>query len=285
MTRFEGYYVKACDGVNSVAVIFGCNKGKGSTSFIQVVTKDGSFNIDFEYAKYSASEKPFCVTVGENFACEKEMVLSTKEISGRLRFGKFCPLKYDIMGYFKYFPFMECKHKVVSMHHTVSGQLAIGGRTYNFENAHGYIEGDCGHSFPQKYFWTQCGNFPTGQYLPVSVMASAARIPYLGLRFLGTTCVVQIGQKQYRLATYLGARIKTFGLAALVITQGRKLLKITAAEPHTAAHPLAAPAKGKMNRIIKENIAATVNYKFSIGKKVIFDITSDRAAFEYSENN
>jgi hypothetical protein len=48
-------------------------------------------------------------------------------VKGSLQFGKLTPLRYDIMGPFRYVPLMECRHMVVSMSHTVNGTLHVNG--------------------------------------------------------------------------------------------------------------------------------------------------------------
>ncbi|MEZ3485822.1 MAG: hypothetical protein K1W22_04295 [Lachnospiraceae bacterium] len=68
------------------------------------------------------------------------------DISGQLRFGPLLPLKYDIMGPFCVLPFLECRHSVQSMRHTVSGKMLVNGQMYLFRNASGYWEGDQGRS-------------------------------------------------------------------------------------------------------------------------------------------
>ena len=198
------------------------------------------------------------------------------KVKGSVLFGRFAPLKYNAMGPFKYFPLMECKHRVVSMRHGVSGKILINENEFNFENASGYIEGDYGRSFPKKYFWTQC-DFSNPD---LSVMASCARIPYLGLRFTGTICIIRLCGKEFRLATYLGARAEVFGKDRLVIKQGKKLLDIRVLDTGKNARKLRAPVKGRMDRTIKESIKSSVSYKFSVKGKTIFDITSDCAAVE-----
>ena len=51
-------------------------------------------------------------------------------INGKLHFGPIFPLKYDIMGPFALVPFMECRHSVWSMRHTVSGNVCVNGESY-----------------------------------------------------------------------------------------------------------------------------------------------------------
>ena len=55
-----------------------------------------------------------------------------------------------IMGWYSFVPFMECKHGVVSMFHSLKGGLQIGDRYVDFNDGTGYIEKDWGRSFPES---------------------------------------------------------------------------------------------------------------------------------------
>ena len=46
-------------------------------------------------------------------------------VVGKLIFSKFTPLKYDVMGPFRYIPFMQCRHSVFSLAHNIKGNNAI----------------------------------------------------------------------------------------------------------------------------------------------------------------
>ena len=79
-------------------------------------------------------------------------------ISGKISYMNLTPLRYDIMGIFKYFP-MQCRHGVISMNHSLSGSIVIDGILHDFNGGKGYIEKDSGKSFPQSYLWLQCNDF------------------------------------------------------------------------------------------------------------------------------
>jgi hypothetical protein len=286
---FEGFYVK-CDGrEESVAVIFGRNlSGEEGTAFVQIVTEEGSYYSGFDYKDFSKAKKGFGVKVGENSADKDKLVLNIAQdglrVSGEVKFGNFSAVKYDVMGPLKFLPFMECKHCAVSMRHSIDGRIMINGRGYNFDEGYGYIEGDRGKSFPKKYFWSQCNTF-SDKNNP-AIFASCAAIPYLGIKFTGTVSVIHFEGREYRLATYLGAKVRTFEREKLVIEQGsggkRKVLEISAPNAENCRE-LLAPNNGKMSRTIRESIKAGVNYKFSAGGTVLFDVFSPRAAYEFSE--
>lgn len=60
-----------------------------------------------------------------------EVHTSELEVKGRIGFGALTQLKYDIMGPFKFIPFMECRHSVWSMRHPVNGEVNINGKIYS----------------------------------------------------------------------------------------------------------------------------------------------------------
>ena len=109
------------------------------------------------------------------------------------------------MGPFAYIPGMECRHAVYSMKHTVNGELRVNDQIFRFENDMGYMEGDSGTSFPDRYIWTQ-------HFIPEgSVMLAAASIPLAGIRFTGTVGFLFYRNREYRFATYLGASVRKMG--------------------------------------------------------------------------
>ncbi|MCL2229157.1 MAG: hypothetical protein FWC00_05020 [Firmicutes bacterium] len=284
---FDGYYVKCVDDKFVTAVIFGRNVAKkDSVSFVQVITRDSAHWFEFDQKEYNSDKKQFRVSIGNNVVSKEGMTLDLDnglvKIKCDLKFGPFSPIKYDAMGFFRFFPFMECRHRITSMNHMVSGAFSIDESEHIFDEADGYIEGDWGRSFPKKYLWSQCNSFSENKDL--SIAAMCATIPYMGLRFRGKICVIHFEGKEYRLATYRGARVRALEDNRLVVTQGfgrrKKRLEITAVESAQNLNELFAPIRGKMTRIIKETIITTVRYDFTIGGKVIFDVTSDISAFE-----
>ena len=258
MNGFHGYYVKCQGEQDTVAVIFGwAQEGR----FVQIITEEHSFYFDYN----------------DNCSLDEDgLVLDLEGVTGDVRFGPFTKIKGDIMGPFRWLPFMECRHMIISMAHKISGHIKIGDKTYNFDNGVGYIEGDRGKGFPRKYFWTQA------HFGDTSIFAATAIIPYLGIRFLGTICVVMLNGREYRLATYRGARVKKFDSDGLVIKQGRLKLVIDVLDQENS-RPLLAPARGKMTRTIHESIKRKIRYQFTRGDETLLDEISERAAYEFSD--
>ncbi len=149
-------------------------------------------------------------------------------------------------------PFMQCRHSVYSMCHKIGGKIKVNDQLYNFENGVGYIEGDCGSSFPKKYIWTQCC------FENSSLMLSVADIPFLGIHFTGIIGFVLLDGKEYRIATYLGAKIKQINKNIVTVKQGN--FEFTAKLLKKNAQPLAAPTNGDMCRTIHESASCEAYY-------------------------
>ena len=195
------------------------------------------------------------------------------QVSGTIRFGQLTPLKYTIMGPFCAMPFMECRHSVWSMQHHVWGDICINEKKYIFEKSLGYWEGDRGTSFPQEYAWTHCF-FQEG-----SLMLSVADIPFGKLKFTGVIGVIYWKGKEYRFATYLGAKVIQKANQKIWIKQGRYEFEACLLEQH--AHPLKAPVNGKMNRTIHESAKCRAYYCFRKDDSALFSFESEYASFEY----
>ncbi len=220
---------------------------------------------------------------GQNSTCSIQFIEDgetcfSANVKGWLRFLDLVPIKYDIMGPFQFIPFMECRHSVFSMIHRVDGVLMINEREYSFEDAYGYWEGDRGHSFPKEYAWTQCF-IEEKDSIEGSLMLSVADIPLAGFHFTGIIGIVYWRGKEYRFATYLGARVVHKEKQRILIRQGNMELEARLLE--SQAHPLQAPVGGSMKRIIRENVRCKAFYRFRIKGQTIFAYEATDASFEY----
>lgn len=273
---FCGWYIKCQNGSQTVAFIAAyhiVNRVKSCS--LQIITDDGAWNAAYPFSEFHMDEKG--VKIGPNTFTKEGCLLDVRQegltVQGKLRFGAFAPIAYDIMGPFKYVPFLECRHSVFSMKHRVDGNLRINGREFAFVDGVCYIEGDRGHSFPREYLWTQCC-FDQG-----SVMLSVADIPFCGIHFTGIISVIQNQGKEYRIATYLGARVVELHDGEAVIRQGSRTLTVKRLEDK--GKPLAAPMGGDMKRTIRESAACKTYYHLQEKGETVFEFTSDMAAFEY----
>lgn len=273
---FCGWYSKCQNGTQTVGIIPAFHRNKGQkTCSIQLITDTGSWNVTFPISAFRKTGRT--VEIAGNRFGPEGLCLDLRDdgvqAAGVLRFGPLQRLKYDIMGPFRYVPFMECRHSVLSMKHSVDGTLTINGTPYVFRQGTGYLEGDRGRSFPKEYVWTQCC-FPEG-----SLMLSVADIPLWGIHFTGIIGVICWQGRQYRLGTYWGAVAEKIGGGEVVIRQGRKRLTIRRLKEK--GHPLAAPVGGSMSRTIHETAACRVYFHFQENGRTIFELESPHASLEY----
>ncbi len=273
---FRGWYFKCCTNNKTIAFIPAYHQNKNNkTALLQVITDDAAFNIPFQSLRYQ--EDPLAVKIGENIFSEKGIRLQIKNdilsANGELHFHDLSPIQYDIMGPFKFIPLMQCRHSVYSMRHRINGQIIVNGHQYVFNNGIGYIEGDCGSSFPKEYIWTQC------HFNNSSLMLSVADIPMFGLHFTGIIGFIMINGKEHRIATYLSAKVKQIGKNTVTVKQGD--FQLTAKLIQKNTQPLAAPSHGFMNRTIHESVSCKAYYRFAYKGKVLFEFVSNRASFEF----
>jgi len=270
---FCGWYFRCQSDTQTLAVIPAIH---GRECSVQLITDKGNWNVPLPRRNAKMHRRlPEAVLESNLFSrdgLKLDLHTDTLSAQGLLRFGRLTPLHYDIMGPFKYVPFMECRHKVISMNHSVNGSVRINGEDYIFQNARGYIEGDRGRSFPARYAWSQC-HLHEG-----SVMLSVADIPFGFLSFTGIICAIVFQGKEYRIASYLGASAQ-IGEKQVILRQ--RELELTARLIEQKPLPLNAPSLGKMSRTIHESVSCRAYYRFRIGGETIFEVESPNAAFEY----
>ena len=275
---FFGWYFKCEAKEGTVALIPARHRrGREKSASLQIITDDGTWNVPFAYDAFVRTRGDFGVTLGQNRFDRQGISLQVQtpalSLCGEVTFGPLTPLRGDVMGPFRFVPFMQCRHSVVSMRHTVTGEITVNGRTFHFEGGPGYIEGDRGRSFPREYLWTQCF-FEGG-----SLMLSVADIPFGAFRFTGVIGAVMLGGKEYRIATYRGA--KAVRVAGGEATVRQKNMTLTAHLLEKHAHPLMAPVGGAMIRTIRESAACRAAYLLRQNDAVLLDMTAENASFEY----
>ena len=282
--RFRGWYFKHQLPGGSVAFIPGYQIAADGTrsAFLQIITIDRSEYIAFPYEAFSWQKSPLRISLGNNVFSADGIDLDVQtpsiKIEATLRYGVLAPLKKNIMGFYRFLPFMECRHGVISMYHAVSGKVTIDGMPIFLHDTCGYIETDWGRSFPKSYLWTHCGTDSCGTK---SVMLSVARIPYLGREFWGVIASVIDNKKEYRIATYRGAKIKTIREGYAEIIQHKYRLVFEA--ENEDGQELLAPQDGKMDRLIRENISTLGHYRLFYEYIFLFGMDCERASYEYVE--
>jgi len=293
---FEGWYYKQVskNGRDVISFIPGISLFNNDLhSFVQYIfvsldennnkiTKTGYVRYPLE--AFKVKENPFSVQVGENVFSESmisvKLIDKETSIEGTIELGFFTLIEKsilmpNIMGFFAYIPKMECYHGVISMNHRINGILRINNKEIDFNDGNGYIEKDWGTSFPKEYIWIQCNNFKNRT---ISIFASIANIPFMKKAFRGFICNLTIDGKEYRFATYNRSKLKfekiTDGNVSLSLENNEAILNIEAIlnEPGE----LIAPHKGKMQKIIKEELCGDVKIHLynKQNKKVYEDIGS-----------
>lgn len=282
---FEGWYFKNQFKDNIISFIPGINiKSDGQKcSFIQIITKNKSYNINYDFKDFSVSEDKLTIKIKDNIFSTKGIILNIRNkdihIKGRLIYSNITLVKNDIMGPFAYFPFMECVHGVLSLNHIVNGSIYINNEEMKFIDGKGYIEKDSGKSFPKTYLWVKSNDFNIED---TSIMVSIADIPFLGYEFKGCIATVYYNGKEYRLATYNGVKIVSCNEKGLVIKKGKYKLEINI--DALSGQKLLAPNGGEMIRTVYENISCSARFKFYKKKELIFDLVSNTTSFEYVNN-
>ena len=273
---FCGWYFRCQSEEQTMAIIPSVHKtGEESFCTVQLITDTETFHNRFPYEAFRRGKGE--ISIGGNRFGKWGMSLDLHtpqwRAEGEVHFGAFTPIRYDIMGPFRYVPFLQCRHSVYSMGHRVDGVLRINGKPYVFDNAVGYLEGDRGRSFPREYVWTQC-SFPAG-----ALTLSVADIPLGRFHFTGVIGIVLLDGKEYRLATYLGAKAVSIQNGEVIVRQGRFCL--TVRQLDAPGHPLQAPVRGAMTRIIHEHPSCRVYYRFAEGDTTLLELEAPNAGFEY----
>ncbi len=289
---FEGWYFKQTSNKGAVSVITGVFRGEkevDDTAFIQLLFGSGkSYYFSYEFDEFSVKADEFEVWIGESFFSMDKVVLSIDQdgtkVQAQIRFSDIVPLKThllspSIMGPFSYLPKMQCNHGVLSLTHRCNGVLTIDGEEFRFEDSLGYIEKDWGEAFPSRWVWMQCNDED------VSLMCSIATIPYGAVNFTGLICVLLVGKKQYRFASYNGARVvsieKDEDTLAVALRRGKYRLEIKTM--CTAFGKLVAPTKTGMDRQIDESLDAIYDIKLTRKGKTVYSGTLENGGLEMLE--
>jgi len=273
---FEGWFFKLVDAGRRqvLAVIPGIFFGKDPAdthAFIQVLdgTNHVSTYLRYPVSDFRASRKTLQLTVGPNRFGKEFMDLdirsADRSVRGRLEFFSLTawrsrPWSPGVMGWYAFVPFMECSHGVVSLDHQIHGSLSLDGRSILFDGGRGYIEKDWGRSFPRDYVWIQSNHF---EQTGASLMASVARIPWLGGAFRGFIIGLRANGRLFRFATYTGASMRRLHVSdkmvEIEVSDCRHRLEIRVDRTDTGI--LHAPYSSAMVSRIAESLGSRVDVR------------------------
>ncbi len=299
---FEGWYIKMVsrEQDEAWALIPGISlNDKDKHAFVQVIDgiRGDTRYYRFPLEAFSYSRKGFFVKVGSNSFSSSSVEYcledNTGRIEGKASFSEHLSyraslLRPGIMGWYRYVPFMECYHGVVSLDNKVEGYLvADGNKRVDFDPGRGYIEKDWGRSMPGSWVWMQSNHF---EQKAVSFMLSVARIPWLGSSFTGFLGFLTLDGRRIDFATYTGARIdnieKGDGFISIKISGSGFKLNILGKKVITgnSKGALKAPVRGEMSRVIHENLNSVIDIALT-GKngETIFQGSGKNAGLEIVE--
>ncbi|HEX9092407.1 MAG TPA: tocopherol cyclase family protein [Coriobacteriia bacterium] len=292
---FEGWYYKAVDaaGRHPVAIIPGVSMPKGAppVSFVQFIDSAGRTRF-YEYPidAFGFDKRRLDIRVGPNRFTEAGVSIDLDgpdgRVEGELSFSGWTPwpvtlLSPGIMGWYRFVPFMECYHGVLSMDHGIQGSLVVDGAVLYFTGGRGYVEKDWGRSFPSEWVWMQTNHFQ-GR-LGTSLTLSVARIPWMGSSFVGVIAGLLVDGRIFRFATYTGATLEHLryqpGGVEVRLRDRHHVLDVSAegAVPGT----LRSPVLGEMAGEVLEALDGTVHVRLAERDgTVVFDGEGRRTGIE-----
>jgi hypothetical protein len=221
----------------------------------------------FRLSNFSFSKSQFEIKIGENYFSDNLIILDLKDsnsiVKGRVEMLNFVDyssgrlLNPGIMGWYRFLPFMECYHGVVSLTHNLKGKIIVDNKIFAFENGKGYIEKDWGTSMPSSWIWIQSNNFSNPN---ASFMLSIADIPWIGKSFNGFLGFFYHDGLIHHFSTYRSTKlyleVSGNNSADIKIENRKNAFMIKAISNNTGM--LKAPVEGDMDRRIAESIDATL---------------------------
>lgn len=271
---FEGWYFKMVseDGATIISIIPGISlssNGQNQHAFIQIINgiTAKTYYYSFPIEEFSFSRKKFAIKIADNYFTRDSIILDIKRndsiVSGKINMTN--SIEYSsgrltnpgIMGWYRFVPFMECYHGVVSLTNNLKGELNINNEVYDFNGGKGYIEKDWGSSMPSSWIWMQSNNFSDSSS---SLMLSIATIPWLGKSFTGFLGFYYNNKVTHHFATYrstkLQLEIDKSNQLNISITNRKNTFVLNVRSNNTAI--LKAPVAGLMDRRIPESIDAMI---------------------------
>jgi hypothetical protein len=292
---FEGWYFKVVVPAQNIAYAFipGISYAADGTghAFLQVL--DGvaatSAYHRYEVADFRPSRDRFAVTVGPHHFTTDRLVIDLPGLQLDLHFDEVKPwpkkvLAPGVMGWYGFVPRMQCYHGLVSLHHRLRGSITVDGAVYDAAGGIGYTEKDWGSGFPDAWVWCQ-SNHLTGTNQPASLMASVAKIPWLGASFTGFLATFLFEGELHYFTTWAGSQVQT-----TFEEQGKVSLHFSAMDKQLIVSgipapggDLASPVTGSaMTGKINESLLAELEVTFWQHEHVVYAGRATWAGLEVS---
>lgn len=262
---FEGWYIKLVsrDQGHVLILIPGVSKSKhpdASHAFLQIVHHPTGFitYLRFPLSEWSAAEHQLDIALAGSRFTSEGIYLSPDTpglpLYGTLHYGPLLPWPVTVfspgaMGGFAWVPFMQCYHAVISLTHSLTGELLWEKQRISFDRGQGYIEKDWGSAFPSAYVWFQSNHFNT---MDGALTGTIATIPWLGSSFRGFIIGLYLHGRLIRFTTYQRSRLRLLCInddEIHIMVQNRTyLLEIRA--PRRSGHIIQGPSGHHMDRPI-----------------------------------
>ena len=186
------------------------------------------------------------------------------------------------MGWYRFVPFMETYHGVLSLDHEISGVLELDGASLDFADGRGYVEKDWGRSFPSAWVWAQSNHFG---HAGTSVTVSVARIPWLSGSFVGYIVGLFHDGTLYEFTTHNGARVEAFSLAdgTAEMTLARRGLVLDISVEGTRPGKLRSPVLGEMDGVTWESLDATIAVTLRSDGRTLFEGVGHHGGAEFMD--
>lgn len=281
MSYFDGIYFKTETAEGEIIFIPSMHEVGKSKKYgcLQIIYKQKAYVIKYNLEEISWDPSHFYFKLGKNVfrkeGCKLDITHRGIRIKGILKFGQFTVPQKEVMGIVGKIPTLQCYHNVYSLFHRVNGVLLINNTRLEVQNEIGYIEGDKGISFPKRYIWTQSSLEKSG-----SIVIAVAAVPLsTTVHVNGCFAVIFYEGKEYRIATYLGAKLQVVTNRYFVITQKGIIIKVSLIDEGSPV-TLYSPINGGMMSTIRESSVATVKYQCYIKGQEILNVVSDRSSYE-----
>lgn len=242
---FEGWYFKNTGSNNGISFIPGINiDGTNKKAFIQVITNNSSYFIDYDINDFSFSNNPFYIKIQNNIFSKENIHI-------------------DIMD--------------------EKQNLKINGNIINLDGGNGYIEKDWGFSFPKTYIWCQGNNFQSqnASFLLAIANIPFKIFEFKGIIcdfIIGDKEFKFTTYNNTRLINYV------VNEKLLNITLKKENYYLNVRSVYEKGLKLAAPIKGEMKKDIFESISATMTITLKKKYKIIFLDTSTNCGMEIVKN-
>ncbi|MFH1523751.1 MAG: tocopherol cyclase family protein [Chloroflexota bacterium] len=296
---FEGWYFKVVDKTEkyAIAIIPGIALSSDNPhAFIQILSSHESAARYYTYpvTSFTSADNSFFLKIANSTFSLNKMRLSVgnrnEEIEAKLTFNNIVgwPVRLfspGAMGWYRFVPFMECYHGVLSFDNSVNGYMVINGETIDMTGGRGYIEKDWGASMPETWIWMQTNHFSESN---ISLFGSIAKIPWLGSSFTGFIFGFYYQQSIYQFATYTGAHISYLEVTEtnLRINVEDRNYRLSVEAVREKGVNLPAPKLGEMTSKVNESLRSVIDVELHDKRsgKFIFKGAGRNAGLEFVGN-